>query len=88
MLSDKLIYKNSREIFLPGTLCIHQSPLLSKNMRSAHNLFERDMQPPGLECACTQAKTVEKKKVPFINVHVNVFCLPFPPLFYAVFALQ
>lgn len=61
MLSDKFIYKNSREIYLPDTLCIHQSPLLSKNMRSAHNLFEIDTQQPGLECACTQAKTVEKK---------------------------
>lgn len=67
---NEFIYKKSRQIFLPDTLCTHQSPLLSKNMRSAHNLFETDTQQPELECACTQAKTVEKNKVPFINGHV------------------
>lgn len=60
--SEKFIYKNSREILLPDTLCIHQSPLLSKNMRSAHTLFETDTQQPERECACTQAKTVGKIK--------------------------
>lgn len=57
-------------------------------MRSVHNLFGTDMQPPGLECACTQAKTVEKNKVPFINGHVNALDVPFFPSFYAVSALQ
>lgn len=90
LLSEKFIYKNSRQIFSPDTLCIHQSPLLSKNMRSAHNLFETDTRQPELECACTQAKTVEKNKVSFINVHVDIFGFPFAPclLCYFCFALD
>lgn len=72
----KVPYRNIN-ISLPDTLCTHQSPLLSKNMRSAHNLFGTDMQPPELECACTQAKTVGKNNVPLINDHMNVFGFPF-----------
>lgn len=73
-------YRNSKYIFLPDTLCIRRSPLLSKNMRSAHNLFGTDMQQPELECACTQAKTVEKNNVPFIDSHINAFGFPFSAL--------
>lgn len=82
---NKFLYKNSKQIFLPDTLCIHQSPLLSKNKRSVHNLFGTDMQQPELECACIQAKTVEKSKVTSINGHVNTFDFPFfPPIFSAL----
>jgi len=35
------------------------------------------MQPPELECACTQAKTVGKNNVPLINDHMNAFGFPF-----------
>lgn len=54
-------------------------------MRSAHNLFGTDTQQPELECACTQAKTVEKNKVPFINCHVNASGFPFFPPYLMLF---
>lgn len=54
--------KKNNNALLPDILYGFQSLLWSKNMRNAHTLFEIDTQQPEPECACTQAKTVDKNR--------------------------
>lgn len=54
--------KKNNNAFLPDILYGFQSLLWSKSMRNAHTLSEIDMQRPEPECACRQAKTVDKNK--------------------------